>query len=59
MPDASISRVEPRAPKKSQAITVIVTRSTEPMDFDAWADKYLRAVLALDAEQQRRLKDAA
>jgi hypothetical protein len=29
-------------------IQTILTRSTEPIDFEAWAAQYVRAVLAAD-----------
>lgn len=40
-------------------VTVVVNRSTEPLDFDAWAARYVRSVLAAYREQQRRQQEAA
>ena len=40
-------------------IRVVVNRSTEAIDFDAWAAKWVRAAIAVDAEQQRQQKEAA
>jgi hypothetical protein len=36
--------MKPRDPN----IRVIVNPSVEPIDFDAWADRYIRALLAAD-----------
>lgn len=33
--------------ERPSGITVDVTRSTEAIDFDAWAEQYVRACLAM------------
>lgn len=38
-------------------ITVCVTRTTTPIDFDAWAESYVRAYL--EAVRERRQAEAA
>jgi hypothetical protein len=42
---------------KPGRIRVIVTRSVEAIDFDAWATSYVNAVL--DADERKQLSDAA
>jgi hypothetical protein len=37
----------PRQPRESN-ITVVVRPSDEEIDFDAWAERYLHAILAAD-----------
>lgn len=40
--------------ERDPKIRVIVARSVEPIDFDAWAERYVAALLAADraAKQQ-------
>jgi hypothetical protein len=44
---------------KAPKITVVVTRSTGPLDFDAWATKYVQAVIAVDRAAQQQQAEAA
>jgi hypothetical protein len=39
-------------------IRVVVNTSVEAIDFDAWAARYVQAVLAVDRQQQKQA-DAA
>jgi hypothetical protein len=39
-------------------IQVVVTRSTEAIDFDAWAARWVRAAIAID-RAERQLTEAA
>jgi hypothetical protein len=41
-----------RSPRRS-GITVIVRRSDEPIDFDAWCAAYVRDLIAADRAKQR------
>ena len=39
-------------------LKVTVTRAVEPLDFDAWAAKYVRLVLGIDAASQKQAEAA-
>lgn len=47
--------MKPRDPN----IHVIVSPSVEAIDFDAWAQRYVQAVLAADKAAQSSRKEAA
>jgi len=40
-------------------IHVEIVRSTEPLDFDAWAEQYIRLALELRREDRAEVKEAA
>ena len=48
-------RCENRPPRPSN-IKVVVRRSEEPMDFDVWAERYVRAVIAADRAKRASLQ---
>jgi hypothetical protein len=45
--------------RRRQGVNVIVNLSTEPIDFDAWAAKYVQAAIAVDRAQQQQHAEAA
>lgn len=55
MPKTPRSRAEPR----ESNIRVIVNRSTEAIDFDAWCASYVRDLIAADRAKQRHEQEAA
>lgn len=46
--------MKPRDPN----IRVVVNPSVEPIDFDAWAERYIRAVLTADKAAKRQAEAA-
>jgi hypothetical protein len=52
--DTGDAATAPREP----SITVIVNSSVEAIDFDAWAQRYVAAVLAADKKTQHQSEAA-
>lgn len=44
--------------ERDPQIRIVVNRSVEAIDFDAWAARYVQSVLAVDRQQQKQAEAA-